>query len=133
MMDPSLALRTCETVLREPVTLAYAQTSGAGWVTQGAAEAKQQNWQERAGIEQKYRATKGVAAVPATGLVDANFYDLVAIADRHWEPLPPARGNRAKVCRSCGGWAIRRTPSATAARGISFPNCWRCAFDALVA
>lgn len=96
-MEPSLALSACETALRELMTFAYTEAYGAGWVTRVAAETKRQSWQERADVEQKSRGAKGVAAVPATGLSYANFYDLVAIADKHWEPLAAALGRRAKV------------------------------------
>lgn len=91
-LEPSVALYTCETALRELMAHAYATSYGPGWLTRVTSQKQRDSWTERAETEAKVRVPKGVAAVPNTGLAYANFYDLVTIAEKHWEPLAPALG-----------------------------------------
>lgn len=96
-LEPALALASCETALRELMASSYTQAYGVGWLNRVATEDRLAAWEARAQEERQARGPKGVLAVPNTGLSYANFYDLVAIAEKHWEPLAPALGKRASM------------------------------------
>lgn len=96
-LEPGTALSTCETALRELMRSEYSTAYGEGWLARIATQDDIQVWTDRAVAEQQARGAKGVAAVPDAGLSYANFYDLVQIAEKHWEPLSMALGKRAAV------------------------------------
>lgn len=96
-LEPALALASCETALRELMTSSYMQEYGAGWLNRVATSDRLAAWEARENEEMRARGPKGVLAVPNTGLSYANFYELVAIAEKHWEPLAPAFGKRAST------------------------------------
>lgn len=91
-LDPAIALSTCETALRELMAYVYEQAFGADWFKRVSTPRQREVWAERAEVEQRVRVPKGVAQVPNVGLAYANFYDLVTIAERHWEPLAAPLG-----------------------------------------
>lgn len=92
ILEPSVALSTCETALRELMTHSYRESYGAGWLERISTLAQRQTWADRAKAEEHVRVPKGVAQVPNAGLAYANFYDLVQIAKTYWEPLSGALG-----------------------------------------
>lgn len=92
-----MALTTCETALRELMTYAYSTSYGPEWLGKVAATDKLKDWESRAADELLARGPKGVVAVPNAGLSYANLYDLVSIADKHWDPLAAALGKKASV------------------------------------
>lgn len=96
-LDPAVALATCETALRELMALTYSQAYGAGWLSRVTSPERRAEWAARAAEERQARGPKGVLSVPDTGLSYANFYDLVTIAEKHWEPLAAALGKRASA------------------------------------
>jgi hypothetical protein len=96
-LEPSIALTTCETALRALMTHVYAEKLGSGWLDRVVSADKLSAWAGRADEEARARGTKGVVVVPGAGLAYANLYDLIAIAEKHWEPLAPALGPRAKA------------------------------------
>lgn len=93
-LEPGAALTTCETALRNLMTVAYSSDYGPDWLHRVAGE-KLEQWHARAESEFQARGPKGVIAVPDAGLSYANFFDLLSIADKHWEPLAPALGKKA--------------------------------------
>lgn len=96
-LDPAVALTTCETALREIMTYAYSAAYEAEWLSKVATPDKVAEWVGRPDAEFRVRGPKGVVSVPSAGLGYANFYDLVSIADGHWEPLAPALGKKASA------------------------------------
>lgn len=95
-LDPGQALTMAETALRNLMTSAYKDAYGPEWLLR-VAPTKIDEWQARAETELSARGRKGVIAVPNAGLSYANFFDLVAIAERHWEPLSGALGKKAST------------------------------------
>lgn len=93
-LDPGTALATCETALRGLMKFAYEQAYGPGWLHHVAAT-EVEVWRGRAEDERQARGPKGVIAVPDAGLSYANYYDLLTIAGKYWDPLAPALGKRA--------------------------------------
>ncbi|KRE29942.1 hypothetical protein [Agromyces sp. Soil535] len=96
-LDPTIALSTCETALRELMTYAYERVFGADWLERVTTAKQREAWGVRAEVEQRARVPKGVAQVPNVGLAYANFYDLVAIVERHWEPLAAPLGKKQRM------------------------------------
>lgn len=96
-LEPSIALSTCETAMRELMTHSYQTSYGSDWLARVSTVAQRDSWIGRAETEQKVRVSKGVAQVPNAGLAYANFYDLVRIAEKHWEPLSGALGKLKSV------------------------------------
>lgn len=80
--------------LRDLMAFAYAKSYGPTWLDKLAGAEKLAAWSERATVEEKSRGKRGVVGVPSTGLAYANLYDLIAFADRDWEPLAPALGKK---------------------------------------
>lgn len=96
-IEPALALASCETALRGVMAFTYSRAYGADWLGRVATEDRLATWETREREERQARGLKGVLAVPNIGLSYANFYELVAIAEKHWEPLAPALGKRAST------------------------------------
>lgn len=98
-LEPSVALSTCETALRELMTYAYEDRYGNAWLDRVTKPKQREAWAERAHVEADTRVPRGVAQVPNVGLSYANFYDLLGIVEkeRNWEPLAGALGKRAEV------------------------------------
>ncbi len=96
-LEPSVALTTCETALRQLMTLAYEAAYGDDWLGRIASKEQLDTWHARAGDELAVRGRKGVLAVPNGGLAHSNLYDLLKIAEKHWEPLSAALGRKASV------------------------------------
>lgn len=96
-LEPSVALSTCETALRELMTHSYGTSYGVDWLDRVSTPTQREAWEDRAADEKRARVPKGVAQVPNVGLAYANFYDLVRIAKKHWEPLAQALGNQKAV------------------------------------
>lgn len=96
-LDPSVALSTCETALRELMTHSYGTSYGGAWLDRVSTPTQRKAWEGRAADEKCARVPKGVAQVPNVGLAYANFYDLVRIAEKHWEPLAQALGRQKAV------------------------------------
>lgn len=98
-LEPSIALSTCETALRELMTYAYETRYGSAWLEQVTKPRQRELWAERAQVEADTRGPRGVAQVPNVGLAYANFYDLLEIIkrDEHWEPLAAALDKKSEV------------------------------------
>ena len=96
-LEPSVALSTCETALRELMTFSFQASYGEGWLERVSTPAQRSKWDERAVTEAETRVPKGVVQVPRSGLAYANFYDLVGFAEKHWAPLAAALGEKKSV------------------------------------
>lgn len=96
-LDPSIALSTCETALRQLMAYRYAANYGPEWLQRVATPRQLEAWEGLAAVERSTRQRRGAAEVPGPGLAYAHFYDLVTIAKKHWEPLAPALGKRATI------------------------------------
>lgn len=98
-LEPSVALSTCETALRELMTYAYEKCHGSEWLEQVSKPEQREQWAERATVEAATRGPRGVAQIPNVGLAYANFYDLVGIIkkDKNWEPLAGALVKKSEV------------------------------------
>jgi len=96
-LEPSVALSTCETALRELMTHRYALEFGPDWLTRVSTSTQRTRWADRAKTEADVRVPRGVAQVPNVGLAYANFYDLIGIAEDHWGPLAAALGKMNRV------------------------------------
>lgn len=88
-LEPTIALTTCENALRELMSYVYCDRYGEGWLNVVATEKQRVQWAMRAEAE-KARTRRGVAIVDEPGLTYANFFDLLSIANNHWEQLAPA-------------------------------------------
>lgn len=109
-LEPALALQTCETALRELMTHAYRAEWGEGWLERITTEAQRETWAERAEIERQRRGTRGVVQIPPVGLAYANFYDLLAFAEKHWGPLAAALGHQKSMMPLLSRFEILRDP-----------------------
>lgn len=89
-LDPAAALAACETSLRTLMEQVYSEAYGSGWLQRVLPLSVPQKVAERQDAETKKRTRRGAVAVPAHGLAYLNLYDLIAIAEQHWQPLAPA-------------------------------------------
>ena len=80
------------------MTFVYKRRFGDGWLSVVASQKQSTDWSERC-VAEAARVKRGVAAVPEVGLSYANFYDLLTIADKHWEELAPALDKKAITFR----------------------------------
>lgn len=96
-LEPSIALSTLETAIRELMTYEYMSAYGSSWMEKVTSTAQREMWESRAKDEAAARVPKGVARVPNVGLAYANFYDLIRIAEAHWQPLSAALGKLKSV------------------------------------
>jgi hypothetical protein len=96
-LEPTIALRTCERALRDLYTAAYPDAFGDGWLERIASAEKVARWEEKREVERKRREPRGVATVPDEFLAYAEFHELVAIAQKHWQPLQKALGEKAET------------------------------------
>lgn len=76
---------------------AYLNSYGSSWLEHIATSDKRDDWRCRAEEERRRRRTRGTLVIPDEGLAYANFYDLVKIANKHWQPLAPALGKKAEL------------------------------------
>ena len=94
-LEPGQALSVCERALRTLFAHAYRVSFGSDWLNKVTTAPQREKWAERAQGEEP-RTKKGVAAVPGAASLDySEFYELVEIAKRHWEPLSTALGKKA--------------------------------------
>jgi hypothetical protein len=75
----------------------YSDAFGDDWLTRIASAETIAKWKQKREEERKRRATRGVATVPNELLAHAEFYELVNVARKHWEPLQAALGKKAET------------------------------------
>ena len=68
---------------------------GPAWLSRVTTPEQREKWQGR--YEQETARRPGLVAVPSVGLEYSELYELIEIAKKHWEPLAPALGKRARV------------------------------------
>lgn len=108
-LEPAQALFACENALRTLFAHAYSVAYGPSWLEKVSTNVQRQKWTERREAE-LHRIDKGLAGVPASGLAYSEFYELVTIADKHWEPLSPALGKKSSAMPLLRRFASLRNP-----------------------
>ncbi len=96
-LSPTEAVNTCENALRDLTTHAFRTKFGDGWLEKISTDKQRASWAEKADLQDKRKARRGVVAVPATGLAYSYLYDLLGFAEKHWEPLAEALGKKNEV------------------------------------
>jgi hypothetical protein len=93
-LEPAIALETIERSLRQLYSQVFETKHGPGWLTVLWSEQKVASWIEKRAIEHARRGPRGVATVSTSLLDFAEFYDLIAVAekDQFWIDLQPALG-----------------------------------------
>jgi hypothetical protein len=94
-LEPTIALETMENALRRLIAYVHREKHGPNWLDRISTPDQRAGWVQRAETEKQKR--KGVVVVPGPGLDYAQFYELLAFAEKHWEPLTPALGKKASV------------------------------------
>lgn len=93
-LAPSEALEVIERALRQLYESAFSDAYGTDWLERVSTPEQRADWAEKRATEARRREPRGVATV-STHLLDyAEFYQLVAIADRHWAALAAALGDK---------------------------------------
>ncbi|MFT4398049.1 hypothetical protein ACLTEW_24300 [Gordonia lacunae] len=57
----------------------------------------QAEWAARRSVEQQHRLGRGVTQIPSGELEFAQFFELIDIADKNWQPLSSALGKKAET------------------------------------
>lgn len=108
-LEPAQALYACETALRTLFAHAYRSAYGESWLYKVTTEQQRARWAARA-EDEKHRVMKGIVDIPANGLAYSEFYELVEIAENHWEPLSKALGKKASTMPLLKRFATLRNP-----------------------
>lgn len=95
-LEPGQALQALETALRSLLSFVFEQKFGTDWLEQVTKPEQIEAWNARASTEAARRGKRGIHTVPSAGLSYANLYELIKIADTHWEPLSTALGGDRK-------------------------------------
>lgn len=93
--SPADALSSCESALRQLLTYVLTEKFGAEWLSVIFSHEKLVALTNRHMEEAKKRTTRGVAVIPASLLDYSNFYELVNLAEKHWDLVSPALGKKA--------------------------------------
>nr|WP_090276832.1 hypothetical protein [Mycolicibacterium komanii]CRL70338.1 hypothetical protein CPGR_01948 [Mycolicibacterium komanii] len=94
-LDPSVSLNVCENALRELIRHTFGEAWGVNWIERVTTPEQRSAWADRAAVDQAH-TRKGVAQVPAQDHLDfSHFYELLGLADKHWDKLAAALGKKA--------------------------------------
>lgn len=93
--SPAKALSSCESALRQLLTYVLAEKYGATWMSAVFSDDKLVALTNRQKEEAKKRSTRGVAVIPESLLDYSHFYELLNLAEKHWDLVSPALGKRA--------------------------------------
>lgn len=96
-LGPTEAVNTCENALRELMANAFQAKWGDGWLDKISTDKQRASWAEKADLQEKRKARRGVVAVPPAGLAYSYLYELLAFADKNWEPLAEALGKKNEI------------------------------------
>ncbi|MEV0949031.1 hypothetical protein [Promicromonospora sp. NPDC050249] len=94
-VEPTVAVTTLERALRQLMRREFEQRYGPAWLDHVTTPEQREKWKGR--YDQEVARRPGVVAVPSVGLEYSELYELIQIAERHWEPLSGALGKKAKV------------------------------------
>jgi hypothetical protein len=92
--SPATALSSCESALRQLLTYVLAEKYGAAWMSAIFSGDKLVTLTNRQAEEAKKRTTRGVAVIPESLLDYSNFYELINLAEKHWDLVSPALGKK---------------------------------------
>lgn len=90
--DPSQALTTLESAVRQVMRSAYASEYGPGWFERVTSPDQREKWKTRRKDEAPKR--RGVVQSPTLELDFSELWELIAIAGKHWPPLASALGKQ---------------------------------------
>lgn len=93
--SPSKALSSCENALRQLLAHVLAGKYGTRWISTAFSPDKLAMLTARRTEEAKKRTARGVAVIPESLLEYAHFYELVSVAEKHWDLVSPALGKKA--------------------------------------
>jgi hypothetical protein len=96
-LSPTEAVNTCENSLRDLIEHAFRAKLGTGWLEKISTEEQRASWAEKAELQDKRKTRRGVVRVPPAGLAYSYLYELLAFAQKNWEPLAEALGKKNEV------------------------------------
>ncbi|MDR6971701.1 hypothetical protein [Leifsonia shinshuensis] len=96
LLEPSAALSSFESALRELMLHAYKQAWGDGWLDRVSTEQQRAKWDQRRDASRS-RTRRGVANIERPGLAWCECYELINIVEQNWEPVAAALGDRAST------------------------------------
>lgn len=94
-LEPTVAVTTLERALRLLLRRTLQAAWGQGWLERVTTPAQREQWQGR--HEQEQARRPGVLDLPPAGLEYSELYELIAIADKHWDKVAAALGKRAAI------------------------------------
>ncbi|WP_155771686.1 hypothetical protein [Mycobacterium asiaticum] len=96
-MSPTEAVNTCENALRDLLAHVYRAKWGDGWIEKISTAEQRAKWAEKAELQEKRKVRRGVVTVAPAGLAYSYLYELLAFAEKHWEPLAEALGPKKEI------------------------------------
>ncbi|MDX3241727.1 hypothetical protein [Streptomyces sp. ME18-1-4] len=97
LMEPPVALASCERSLRDLLTIALRAKFGADWISHVFDADDVTRLRDKQTVEQRRRTRRGVVAVPANLIEYAEFTQLTRLINRHWEALNGALGAKKEI------------------------------------
>lgn len=94
-LEPTVAVTTLERALRQLLSRELRAGWGHGWLERVTTPQQRDRWQER--YEQERARRPAVWGLPVVGLEYSELYELIAIADKHWDKVAAALGKRAAI------------------------------------
>lgn len=91
---PTLALTTTERALRQLYAQVFGELHGSEWLTKLLGEAQVARLVEKREVEAKRREQRGVAETPKALVEYTEFHQLESIAEKNWQHLAPALGEK---------------------------------------
>jgi hypothetical protein len=97
IMQPPVALASCERSLRDLLTVALRAKFGPDWISHVFDADDVTRLRDKQTVEQKRRTRRGVVAVPANLIEYAEFTQLARLINTHWEALNGALGAKKEI------------------------------------
>ncbi len=95
--EPSQALTTLESAMRQVMRSAYSAAYGPDWLEKVTSQEQRDRWSRRRDDETPKR--HGVVRRLSVEFDFSELWELIDIAGKHWEPLSTALGKRASTMR----------------------------------
>lgn len=96
-LSPNESVNTSENALRDLLARVYRAKWGDGWLEKISTAEQRAKWAEKAELQEKRKARRGVVTVAPAGLAYSYLYELLAFAEQHWEPLAEALGPKKEI------------------------------------
>jgi hypothetical protein len=97
LMQPPVALASCERSLRDLLTVVLRAKFGPDWISHVFDEEAVTKLRQTQEVEQKRRTRRGVVAVPANLIEHAEYSQLTRLILRHWDALNGALGAKKEM------------------------------------